>query len=53
MRGTGWGQRKMRHNAQNLSTYLQKTTAIVLYTNSTLAKKAQKFYVHKVHYSAM
>jgi len=29
------------------------TTAIVLYTNSAVTKRAQKFYVHSVHYLAM
>jgi len=29
------------------------TTAIVLYANSTVTKREQKFYVHNDHYLAM
>jgi len=29
------------------------TTTIVLYANSTVTKRAQKFYVHNVYYLAM
>jgi len=29
------------------------TTAIVLYANSTVTKRAQEFYVYHVHYLAM
>jgi len=33
--------------------YLQKTTAIVLYVNSTVTNRAYKCYVHNGHYLAM